>query len=192
MTADEFIMELEKIIRRESIIDLRGSITLIEETEGAKCREVAINKKGKCIVMRFNGQNAFPYFTDVEGLKIMCDYIIVTISPHDDKRERKVVIMLCELKSRREGDARKQLIAGKIFSEFLVKTLGRVKLKGDLPEIKYGYVIFTSNRAVRKGLTLPGTQINENVGGIPLLPLQCRRDDGKKHDLGEITARLLH
>jgi len=82
--------------------------------------------------------NVFPFFQDKDGLKIVCDYILVCI--HKDK----AYVFLCELKSKDLKKAMKQLKAAKIFVEFLVATARRYK-REKFPVTYRGLIFSLSN-----------------------------------------------
>lgn len=78
----------------------------------------------------------FPYFKRVAKLSSICDYIIFA----EDNKNKKLFVLLIELKKSR-ANTLLQLEAGKIFAQFLVKTVNRVTQMSYNPQFRLISVI---------------------------------------------------
>lgn len=69
-----------------------------------------------------NKSKIFPYFSDISGLKKICDYILFA------EEGQHLSLLLIELKLGKES-AKNQLIASECFAEFIIKSAKRVGIE---------------------------------------------------------------
>lgn len=136
------LQRIEEIIFSGYKEKVSGNIfELKENNKKAKCKKAIFRKNEQALIYKFDEaivgiDNIFPFLNNVECAKAMCDYIIFY-----HKRD-KLFVFLCNLKSGNKHNCADQWEAGKIFCDFILKTLSRVSPL-DI-EIKYRRILFSS------------------------------------------------
>ena len=125
---------------------------LIEENTDTKQKRFKMERKifSKNInysLYRYDPSNTeiFPYFTDKKGLKKICDYIMFI---EDNKF---LHVLLIELKKGKDS-AKMQLEASKVFAEYIIKTIKRLKYDFDIENenIHYKLVVIKESKSKKK------------------------------------------
>lgn len=106
-------------------------ITLTEDDKKAKCREIKFEITGEILIYKFDKQDKqakekHPLsFLEAEApLRSLVDYIIFY---HKDtnKGNKKLYVIICNLKSEKAGNMDDQMLSGSILADFICKTAVR-------------------------------------------------------------------
>lgn len=148
---------------------------LIESDKGARCKKAKFEKAGGRVLaykfdkkvtinVKSNKQKAkekitinspLPFFKDVEGLKVLPDYIVFY-----EKDNGKFYIIICNLKSGNKHNCPAQMEAGVNFAKLIMSTVQRVFNE---PK-KWDYIrkVVFSEKQLYKGFTKATKNIEKN------------------------------
>lgn len=160
MNSKHILQHIDEIIfpgYKENIVG--NTFTLKEKNKGAKCNKGIIQKSEQALVYKFDEpvkkiDDIFPFLNNVEGVKAMCDYVIFYF------KENELFVFLCNLKSGNKHNCTDQWEAGKIFCEFILKTLLRTSKIST--KIKYRRILFSSTALYKTAGKPPKTSESES------------------------------
>lgn len=145
-TLKEIITPFYEELESNKVFDLK------EEDPGAVCKKGILKyRKGKAIAYKFDKKDAegkmptlFPFFVQmgITNLTAMCDFILF----YQRERSNTVYLLLCNLKSRDNGNSTEQIKAGICFGNFLVHSAHRIAKDTALPTIEVREVHFRAKR----------------------------------------------
>lgn len=117
-----FIQALSECIHSDFIET--KTLPLLEESETAICTEVKLSIAGQkaFIKLKDGGDKFFPYFTNKQHLKVLCEKILFL----EENNKKVVFVLTFEMKSYSSGEQFKQLHASTQFAKFIFYTVLRV------------------------------------------------------------------
>lgn len=169
----QFIALLNEIIDSRFILSNSGGrITFNEpQTREGKCEQVVINTTQKVFTLSLDikGLTPFKCFNSSrEKYTKKNDGILLC------KKDKKLIILLIELKSDNLGQYLKQLKAGKNFVKYLINQINLFSELNILNEdIIYKGIVFHTKRVPFKGTTRKQKLIFEDRNGLSCGELNC-------------------
>ncbi|MDR3127566.1 MAG: hypothetical protein LBU08_03760 [Tannerellaceae bacterium] len=140
---ESFLHHFEECITEKYALKGKAAQELLAPKENIKIR---IQCKGQYLLYTFDkdGEELFPFFKNVSDLKIKADYLIIK------EHNGKPFAFIIELK-KNKGNPSKQIEATKVFVEFLISNIDRIKKSGYKQEltlrgIKYSKLSRDRNR----------------------------------------------
>lgn len=195
----DYLAAIKRVILDGYFVPQTGTtVRLVEEAnKSSGCQEVNFKNAENVIVFKFdqtvtsNGKKIvepFPFLSEESPARSKCDYILFHI--RERRGEVAIFVIVCNLKSGKQGNMLDQLHSGTILGEFILKTAIRClnswmeNQKGFVP-LEYSRLqkrivfrevaIATKKFPIRKGVTKPGLPIQR-------IQLEC----GKTHEFNKL------
>lgn len=171
MMMNENLFEiLDEIIDNRFKISNSGGVIEIIENNNATCKNIKIQLTGKTFSLTLdNNVNVFNCFNSA----------IANITKKNDailffEQNRKIIVLLMELKSNNPGDYLNQLKAGKNFVEYLIKQIELFyPFNGE--NIHYFGALFQTRKVPIKQTTKKKNFVFEDRNGLYCTTLKCNQ-----------------
>ena len=119
----------------------------LKEDNTAKCKSILLNEqKVKSVIIELDkqGTDIHPLFTTeegIKGLKIKNDYLIFAL------KKSNLYALLIELKSKNEGNWRKQCKAGEIVAKYIIQMVNNwaEDIVFEIDNFNFRYILFHTN-----------------------------------------------
>lgn len=163
------IEAIRNIVNRD-IVQTESPICLKEADPGSECRPIIITKSGPAVVLKVDGAiqdcpkadcpirlagNArmFPMLNTGEpGVTAICDYIIFHQEGRGDVTTSVPLhVLLCELKSGRAREAKRQIENGKLLADYILRMAEHHGRLGRSAEVSYKGLVFSPRFQGPKG-----------------------------------------